>query len=255
MTAFYLKLLITPLLMLSISLAAKRWGTHIGGLLSGLPVTSASVMLFLSLEQGAGFASMAVPGALAGVAAIQATYLFYFIVTRRVSASMGCIAALAFYVAAALLMNWLGSLTASIAITLCLVASIVGITSKGVEESKGHCVPVPKWIIPMRMLTATLLLLVITVGAQWLGPVVSGFLAPIPVIAWPLAVFAHVHGGRYELGAIVRGNAIGAVGVIGFYLTLKLMVFQWGIYMTVATGVALAVVITTLLAALMKNSQ
>jgi hypothetical protein len=36
MTAFYLKLLITPLLMLSISLAARRWGTHLAGLLSGL---------------------------------------------------------------------------------------------------------------------------------------------------------------------------------------------------------------------------
>lgn len=78
MTAFYLKLLITPALMLAISLAAVRWGTGVAGLLSGLPMTSALVMLFLSLEQGTQFASMAVPGALAGLAAIQATYLFYF---------------------------------------------------------------------------------------------------------------------------------------------------------------------------------
>ncbi|RMT52750.1 Permease of the major facilitator superfamily, partial [Pseudomonas coronafaciens pv. atropurpurea] len=52
MTAFYLKLLITPALMLAISLAARRWGTGVAGLLSGLPMTSALVMLFLSLEQG-----------------------------------------------------------------------------------------------------------------------------------------------------------------------------------------------------------
>ncbi len=255
MTAFYLKLLITPLLMLSISLAAKRWGTHIGGLLSGLPVTSASVMLFLSLEQGVGFAELAVPGALAGVAAIQATYLFYFIITRQVSALVGCVAALVFYVATAIVMNWLGSLTGSIAMTLCLVAAIVSVTSKDGEARAGHYVPVPRWIIPMRMLTATLLLLAITAAAQWLGPVVSGFLAPIPVIAWPLAVFAHVQGGRHELGAIVRGNAIGAVGVIGFYLTLKVMVLPWGIYITVATGVALAVLITTVLAGLTKKRR
>jgi len=255
MTAFYLKLLITPLLMLSISLAAKRWGTHIGGLLSGLPVTSASVMLFLSLEQGPGFASKAVPGALAGVAAIQATYLFYFVVTRRVSALIGCVTALVFYVAAALFMNWLGSLTASIAMTFCLIMAIVFVTSRAGEASPGGYVALPGWIIPMRMLTATLLLLVITAGAQWLGPVVSGFLAPIPVIAWPLAVFAHVQGGRHELGAIVRGNAIGAVGVIGFYLTLQMMVGTSGIYMAVATGVALAVVLTALLARLTRKTS
>ena len=89
MTVFYLKLFMTPTLMLAISLAGKRWGTQIGGLLSGLPVTSALVMLFLSLEQGEGFASLAVPGALAGVAAVQATCLFYYGVTRRVGALVG----------------------------------------------------------------------------------------------------------------------------------------------------------------------
>ena len=103
--------------------------------------------------------------------------------------------------------------------------------------------------------SATALLLVITAGAQWLGPVVSGFLAPIPVIAWPLAVFSHVQGGRHELGAIVRGNAIGAIGVIGFYLTLKVMVLQWGIYATVAAGVVLAVLVTTLLAGLTNQRR
>lgn len=255
MTAFYLKLLITPLLMLSISLAAKRWGTHIGGLLSGLPVTSASVMLFLSLEQGPGFAALAVPGALAGVAAIQATYLFYYLVTKRTSALIGCLGALSFYVCVALIMNGVGSLVASIAVTLCLVAAIIRATTQGAKAGAGGYVPVPRWVIPMRMLTATLLLLAITAGAQWLGPVVSGFLAPIPVIAWPLAVFAHVQGGRHELGAIVRGNAIGAIGVIGFYLTLKFVVEQWGIFAAVAIGVTLAVVLTAALAALTKPQR
>ncbi|WNC10617.1 hypothetical protein [Pseudomonas coleopterorum] len=249
MTVFYLKLLITPLLMLSISIAAKRWGTHVGGLLSGLPVTSAVVMLFLSLEQGPGFVAMAVPGALAGVAAIQATYLFYLTVTRRLSAFLGCVAALAFYVVAALLMNWLGSLPASIAVTLCLIVVLIMATSR-TGERPAKPVPLPSWIIPMRMLTATLLLLLITAGAQWLGPVVSGYLAPIPIIAWPLAVFAHVQGGRQELAAIVRGNAIGAVGVIGFYLSLQGMLMQLGILPAVATGVVLAVVITAVVARL-----
>ena len=253
MTAFYLKLLITPLLMLSISLAAKRWGTRIGGLLSGLPVTSASVMLFLSLEQGPGFAEKAVPGALAGVAAIQATYLFYFLVTRRLSALPGCVAALVFYAAVACLMSSIGWQWGSIVVALCLVVAIVRATAKGSEPAPGRYVALPRWIIPMRMLTATLLLLAITAGAQWFGPVVSGFLAPIPVIAWPLAVFAHVHGGRHELAAIVRGNAIGAIGVIGFYLALQGLVLQWGIFVTVAVAVALAVAVTAGLAGLLKD--
>lgn len=253
MTVFYLKLFITPALMLAISLAARRWGTSIGGLLSGLPITSALVMLFLSLEQGTVFASMAVPGALAGLAAIQATYLFYFLVTRSVSAVTGCIAALAFYGATAFLMSLAGLLALSIMATLLLIVLIIVATSKQMPPPAAPYVPLPRWAIPMRMLTATLLLLAITASATWLGPVVSGLLAPIPVIAWPLAVFAHVQSGRHELAAIIRGNAIGAVGVVGFYLTLRYSILQWGALLSVTTAVMLAVLITAVLARLMAK--
>jgi hypothetical protein len=248
MNVFYLKLLITPALMLVISLASKRWGTRIGGLLSGLPITSGLVMLFLSLEQGPAFVLMAVPGALAGLAAIQATYLFYLLATRRVSAVTGCMAALALYGATAYLMSLAGLLVLSIIATLLLIVVIIVATAKQTPPATAAYVPLPRWAIPMRMLTATLLLLAITASATWLGPVISGLLAPIPVIAWPLAVFAHVQSGRHELAAIIRGNAIGAVGVVGFYLTLKYSIVQWGALLSITMAVVLAVVITAVLA-------
>ena len=253
MTAFYLKLLITPALMLAISLAARRWGTGVAGLLSGLPMTSALVMLFLSLEQGTTFAAMAVPGALAGLAAIQATYLFYFLVTQRVSALTGCVLALAVYGATAFLMSLSQGLALSIIVTLLLVTLIVIATSQQMPLHVAAYVALPRWVIPMRMLTATLLLLAITASATWLGPVVSGLLAPIPVIAWPLAVFVHVQGGRHELAAVVRGNAIGAVGVVSFYLALKYSILQWGALVSIATAVLLAVVVTAVLARLLAK--
>ncbi|MFJ4349229.1 hypothetical protein [Pseudomonas sp. NPDC089401] len=253
MTAFYLKFLITPTLMLAISLASKRWGTKIGGLLSGLPVTSALVMLFLSLEQGPGFALQAVPGALAGLAAVQATYLFYYRVTRRLPAFPACIAALVVYAASAALMSHLHLVALSVGVTLALLSLIILVTSRQVAPADAKVVQLPRWVIPLRMLTATLLLLAITASAEWLGPVASGLLAPIPVIAWPLAVFAHVQGGHHELGAIVRGNAIGAVGVLGFYLAVNATIAQWGTLPAIAAAVVLAVVATFALARLLDR--
>jgi hypothetical protein len=85
--------------------------------------------------------------------------------------------------------------------------------------------------------------------------VASGLLAPIPVIAWPLAVFAHVQGGHHELGAIVRGNAIGAVGVLGFYLAVKSTIAQWGSVPSIAAAVVLAVVATFALAKLLERRR
>ncbi|GLO13474.1 hypothetical protein PPUJ20028_20550 [Pseudomonas putida] len=39
MTLLYLELIVTPLLMWAISLASRRWGGLLGGLLSGMAAT------------------------------------------------------------------------------------------------------------------------------------------------------------------------------------------------------------------------
>ncbi|MFS0827381.1 hypothetical protein [Pseudomonas phoenicis] len=248
MSVFYLKLLITPMLMLGISLAGKRWGTQLGGLLSGLPLTSALVMLFIGLEQGPAFALQAVPGALAGLAAVQATYLCYFLITRRCPAWLACCVSLLFYGVGAWCMSQLGGLVLPVAVTVAMLVANLIATRPHPDLGRARLVPTPRWVIPMRMATATLLLLAITASAERLGPVASGVLAPIPVIAWPLMVFAHVQGGRFELATIVRGNAIGAVGVIGFYLAMHATIMAWGTGPAIAVAVVLAVVSTFALA-------
>jgi hypothetical protein len=40
-----IKLLLTPILMIAISWAARRWGPGIGGLLAGLPLTSGPISI------------------------------------------------------------------------------------------------------------------------------------------------------------------------------------------------------------------
>jgi len=136
----------------------------------------------------------------------------------------------------------------SVGVTVLLLTLIISVTSTKAQAHAAKVVPLPRWVIPMRMLTATLLLAAITASAQWLGPVASGLLAPIPIIAWPLAVFAHVQGGHHELGAIVRGNAIGAVGVLGFYLAVKSSIVALGTVPSISAAVVLAVVATFVLA-------
>ena len=49
-----IKLLLTPLLMIAVSWAARRWGSGIGGFLAGLPLTSGPISIYLWVEQGLG---------------------------------------------------------------------------------------------------------------------------------------------------------------------------------------------------------
>ncbi|MBI6953588.1 MULTISPECIES: hypothetical protein [unclassified Pseudomonas] len=253
MTLFYLKLLVTPLLMWAISLASRRWGGLLGGLLSGLPITSALVMTFLCLEQGTAFALGAVPGALGGLAAVQATYAFYLFATRKLGIAAAVSLAILFYGLAAYAFTHWGGLYLSVGVALLLIGVLIRASGR---EPRPDTFARPRhryWEIPLRMVSATSLLMLTTGLASWLGPATSGMLAPIPVIAWPLVVFAHMQGGRAGMAAMVRGNAIGAVGVIAFYLAMAGLLEQAGVAITMLVAMAIAVGLTIALATLLKG--
>ena len=59
--------------------------------------------------------------------------------------------------------------------------------------------------------------------------------------------------GRGRIAVVLGGgNGIGAVGVVGFYLTLQHTLLQWGAVMSIAIGVLLAVVVTFVLAKVLE---
>jgi len=78
-----IKLILTPLVVLAASLAARRWGDAIGGWLVGLPLTSAPVSVFLAVEQGPHFAAEAANGSLGGVVAQAVFCLGYTVFAPR----------------------------------------------------------------------------------------------------------------------------------------------------------------------------
>src|SRR5262249_36326043 len=84
-----LKLFVTPVLIVGVSLAARRWGPKIGGLFAGLPLTSAPIFAFLAVEQEPNFASRVAAGTLSGVASVGAFCLAY--AARREALRMGCL--------------------------------------------------------------------------------------------------------------------------------------------------------------------
>ncbi|ATA23250.1 hypothetical protein BIY26_20330 [Brenneria goodwinii] len=247
-----IKLAVTPVLMLVVSLAVRKWGGFVGGLLSGMPLTSGPVALFLAIEQGPQFAAKAASGALSGLAAVLLTYLFYLVVAGSLSVSASCVGALVFFGVISLLLSVSGSPVGAIIISLVAIAVIIRLTNRGEQEIRKSAVPF--WDIPLRMLTSTALLFAITGSAHIIGPHISGILSPFPVIAWPLTVFAHLQGGRSEMAAVVRGNAVSAIGVIIFYVTIRELILQSGLLTTFVVAFTASVLTTTLLAEVMRRS-
>ncbi|CCE04902.1 conserved membrane hypothetical protein [Bradyrhizobium sp. STM 3843] len=222
-----IKLAVTPLMMLAISLAARQWGTFIGGLLSGLPLTSGPISVYLAVEQGTAFAQRAAIASLAGLAAVLTGYVAYAVLTRVSTLASACMLSLVVFCASAWALLGLQSPVLAVAVVLITVAILLRLTKEEIGAPRvadGG----PAISLPVRLLTAAAMVLLTTSFARILGPDISGVVSLIPVIAWPLTLFAHLEGGRDNALRVVRGNAIGAVGVVSFYLVVAQLILSYG---------------------------
>jgi hypothetical protein len=214
MSLLEIKLIITPLVVLAASLAARRWGDVVGGWLVGLPLTSAPVSVFLAIEQGPSFAAQAADGSIAGVLSQAAFCLGYAALARR-GATIALGAATLAYAASAttLVAAGLSSvilLPAAIA-ALTLVLWLIPHRPVTVSAAAGW------WNMILRMAVTTALVVGLTSAAATLGPQASGITASFPLIGASIAAFAHWRQGPEAGVAVMRGMANALYAFAAFF--------------------------------------
>ncbi|HET8577601.1 MAG TPA: hypothetical protein VFO18_10915 [Methylomirabilota bacterium] len=239
MDSLVLKLVLTPALIGGASLAGRRWGPGVSGWLVGLPLTSAPIAVFLALEQGGGFAATAALGTMAGTisqAAFGVAYAWLALRRGLPAAIAGGI--LAFAVSTAALQR-APSFPAALfaAAILALVASLRLMPADRSPGASGSA-PLPAWDIPARMAVATAFVLLLTGVAGMLGPRLTGLLAPFPLYAAILAVFAHRLEGPAAAARVLRGLLLGLFGFAGFFLVFAALIESAGIVLAVAAATA-----------------
>jgi len=108
------------------------------------------------------------------------------------------------------------------------------------RDQRAHVAP-PAWDLPVRAACALALVLTLTAVAGWLGPQLSGLLAPFPVIATVLATFTHVQRGADELLRLLRGllTGLGAFALFCFTLAVSLHRLDTAAAFALATALAL----------------
>jgi hypothetical protein len=234
-----LKLVLTPALIGSASLAGRRWGEGMGGWLVGLPFTSGPVALFLALDHGEAFGAATAGGSLAGTAAQAAFCLVYgWLGLRRPWPVALAGGALAFAAAAVILRLFvlpLGLLFAGVVLTLAIsIRLLPEIPGRSAAAS------LPSWDIPARMVVATAVVLALTSAAPRLGAGLSGLLATFPVYAGILAIFAHHLQGTAAALRVLQGLLFGLFAFGGFFFVLGALIERAGIAASFAVAIVTA---------------
>ncbi len=242
MNTFVLKLILTPLLIALATLAVRRWGFVLGGLFTGLPLTSGPVSFFLALERGPLFAEEGSHGMLLGTIALAAFCVAYARTARGPRWLIPAFMGLCAYSLTAWGLSYVSSslLVLSMIVLLLLWLAVKAISS---PVSTTSVIDAPWWDIPLRMATATSMVLLITGGAELIGPQWSGILAPFPVFTCIMAAFAQKQNGAAAAHGLLRGIITGCYAAVSFYIIVGLTVERTSIVITflLATAVSLAV--------------
>jgi hypothetical protein len=246
-----LELTLAPCLVAVCTLAGRRWGTGVGGLLSAFPVIVGPVLLITADRHGSAFAARAANGTLLGLVTLSGFVLAYGRLAPHVgwrpslAGGWACAALLALGIG--LGARGLGSPggVAAAAISLLLahralppaggeLADLLPSTPPsrpvaGRTAAGGEPPVFARGDVPIRMALTTVLVAALVVAASRLGPVLGGVLAALPVLASVLAVFTHRQHGWVAVRVLLRGMLMGMVGFVAFCEIVAVLVVPAGI--------------------------
>jgi uncharacterized membrane protein (GlpM family) len=244
------KIVLAPAFVVAASLAARRYGARIGGLVGGLPVVAGPILLVFALDHGRTFAASASAATLLGIVSLMAFIVVYARLAGRTRWGASLIWGWgAFFATTAAL----SAFSAPTAVTLACVLAAVGLALVALPRPDGDLLSTaspPSWDLPLRGLSALALVLVLTALAGQLGAKLSGLLAPFPVIASVLAVFTHAQHGEQDLLRIMRGFVTGLVAYALFCFALAQSLGSMSIAASFAVAVAVALITQSIALAL-----
>lgn len=216
-----LKLFLAPLLVVASTLAGRKWGPGIAGILVGQPVVAGPILFITYLQHGADFASDAATSSLLGVVSLAVFAVVFSRAARRFGWSATLVTGwTAVLVTDAGLSVIHVTVLAAFVVTLAaIVAAMIVMPGSEPERQGERALPSsPSWDLPGRAVATGVLVLAVTTASGVLGPHWTGLLAPFPIAISVVAAFVHAQHGPVETARTLVGALMGLLSLSAFCL-------------------------------------
>jgi len=222
-----LKLVLVPGLVVSATVAGRRWGPRVGGLLASFPIVAGPTLFFFAMEQGDAFTAEAARGTLVALVAVAGSGLAYAWASLGTAWWVSLTVSLASFVPITLALRGLG-LSAPWALAAALASFVVAGALLPASPGAPARTARSAWDLPLRTLSAMALVLTVTGLAGRLGPTLAGAFTPFPVALGVLLAFTHVQQGSASAIQFMRGFLPGMWGFSVFCFVAAVTVVPLG---------------------------
>jgi len=203
-TLFYLKLVIGPVIVFSVSYLQRRFGDRFGGWLIGLPITTGPFIFIVSLQQGIAFGGHTARGILLGQMALVAFCWVYAQCVLRYSWLPAILLAtlatvlVGYLVTAFKVSQWVST---PILILFWLICMRFWPKSAIEVQKISH----PNWELPIRVIFTMTIMVGLSALAPHVGAKIAGSLSTYPVIASVVGAFNQRRFGPAATISTLRG--------------------------------------------------
>lgn len=253
---FFIKLIITVLFVLFLSLLAEYTSPKIAGIISGLPTGTAIILFFYGLEQGPMFASESSIFNLVGMLSMQIfIYLYYLISTKNDWKNIilsSFIASTGYFATIFILRQFHFNIFTALFVSLISIPVFLYLF-KPIKDSKIKNQVKLHWeILLVRSFVAFLVILFVTAIAQVVGPEWAGLFSAFPTTLFPLILIIHATYGKEHVHTIIKNVPKGQLGMVIYVTSVFITYPLLGIYLGTIISYSLVILYLLLLLLILK---
>jgi hypothetical protein len=216
--ALIFAVLITPSLVLLVSLAGRRWGPVVGGRLAALPLTSGPLVLVAAVGGQTGMARSMAEGGLAGLPMVVVFCAGYRYVAARRSWWVALVVAGSATVTTAGVLSVVSLPVWASPVVIC--AAVIAAMTRRAPVSDRRATT-SGWELVLRMGLAAVLVGTLSVLSHVADPRLAGVLATFPALMFILAPMAHRRDGATAAIELVHGLIVGLLPTLLFFTVIS----------------------------------
>ncbi|MGH3733100.1 MAG: hypothetical protein ACRDVC_06975 [Acidimicrobiales bacterium] len=235
------RILLAPLAVVAGTLAQRRFGHGIGGLIVGLPLASLPLLWLVALQHGTAFTSSMTGALLVGSIAEAVILWLYARLTIQVSPSLALLGALSAFalVAEAANLLKLSALLAGLITALGFVVALRWwpVTPSDPAAPQGHS------RLGLRVAFSAVFTVAIVSLAGRLGPVLTGLLDALPAMSLMMAFMTHQDHGADASSRFLQGVTRGSFSYLAAMIVLAQLLRTGNLLLAFSAALAAALLV------------